>query len=260
MLIDTHCHVYSDQFDSDRPAALERAGAAGVARMIAIGYDLPSSRAALALAQESPAVWASAGIQPHYAQTTGDADLAELRRMLAHPRVVALGEIGLDYSHDRAPHDLQEALFRRQLSLARELELPVVIHSRDAREDTVRILRDAARGQPGVMHSFSGDWEYAEACLEVGFYLSFSGPLTFKKAAELHEVARRAPLDRILIETDAPYLTPHPFRGKRNEPAYVRYVAEALADLRGLALDQVAAATTANAERLFSRLNGRPER
>jgi TatD DNase family protein len=260
MLIDTHCHVYSDQFDSDRPATLERAGAAGVARMIAIGYDLPSSRAALALAQESPLVWASAGIQPHYAQTTGEAVLAELRRMLAHPRVVALGEIGLDYYHDRAPHDLQEALFRRQLALARELDLPVVIHSRDAREDTVRILQDAARGQPGVMHSFSGDWEYAEACLEVGFYLSFSGPLTFKKAAELHEVARRAPLDRILIETDAPYLTPHPFRGKRNEPAYVRYVAAALADLRGLSLDQVAAATTANAERLFSRLSSGSDR
>jgi TatD DNase family protein len=260
MLIDTHCHVYSDQFDSDRPATLERAGAAGVARMIAIGYDLPSSRAALALAQESPLIWASAGIQPHYAQTTGEAELAELRRMLAQPRVVALGEIGLDYYHDRAPHDLQEALFRRQLSLARELDLPVVIHSRDAREDTVRILRDAARGQPGVMHSFSGDWEYAEACLEVGFYLSFSGPLTFKKAAELHEVARRAPLDRILIETDAPYLTPHPFRGKRNEPAYVRYVAAALADLRGLSLDQIAAATTANAERLFSRLSSGSDR
>ena len=260
MLIDTHCHIYSDQFETDRPATLERAGAAGVARMIAIGYDLPSSRAALALAQESPLVWASAGIQPHYAQTTGDAEMAELRRLLAQPRVVALGEIGLDYYHDRAPHDLQEALFRRQLALARELDLPVVIHSRDAREDTVRILQDAARGQPGVMHSFSGDWEYAEACLEVGFYLSLSGPLTFKKAAELHEVARRAPLDRILIETDAPYLTPHPFRGKRNEPAYVRYVAQALAELRGLALDQIAAATTANAERLFSRLNSGSDR
>ena len=260
MLIDTHCHIYSDQFETDRPATLERAGAAGVARMIAIGYDLPSSRAALALAQESPLVWASAGIQPHYAQTAGEAELAELRGMLAQPRVVALGEIGLDYYHDRAPHDLQEALFRRQLALARELDLPVVIHSRDAREDTVRILQDAARGHPGVMHSFSGDWEYAEACLEVGFYLSLSGPLTFKKAAELHEVARRAPLDRILIETDAPYLTPHPFRGKRNEPAYVRYVAQALAELRGLALDQVAAATTANAERLFSRLNSGSDR
>ncbi|HYF66385.1 MAG TPA: TatD family hydrolase [Herpetosiphonaceae bacterium] len=256
MLIDTHCHLYSDQFDADRAAALERAGAAGVDRMIAIGYDLPSSRSAIALAQESPLVWATAGIQPHYAQVAGDAEMGELRGLLARPRVVALGEIGLDYYHDRAPHDLQEALFRRQLALARELDLPVVIHSRDAREDTIRILGDAARGQPGVMHSFSGDWEYAEACLEVGFYLSFSGPLTFKKAAELHEVARRAPLDRILIETDAPYLTPHPFRGKRNEPAYVRYVAEALAELRGQPLAAIAAATTANADRLFDRLGG----
>ncbi len=255
MLIDTHCHIFSDQFAADQAATLDRARAAGVTRMINIGYDLPSSALAIALAQAQPMVWATVGIQPHYALSTTEADLERLRALLGQPRVVALGEIGLDYYHDRAPHDLQEALFRRQLALARELNLPVVIHTREAQADTLRILQDAARGQPGVMHSFSGDWEYAQQCLEVGFYLSFSGPLTFKKAIELHEVARRAPLDRIVIETDSPYLTPHPLRGKRNEPAYVRYIATALAELRGVPLEVIAQATSANAEQLFSKLS-----
>src|SRR5262249_41637177 len=156
--------------------------------------------------------FAVVGIQPHYAAEAGDEWLREVQQLAAHPRVVAIGEIGLDYYHDRAPHDAQERLFRVQLALARELRKPVVIHSRDAHADTVRILHDAARSQPGIMHSFSGDWAYAEACLEVGFMLSFSGPLTFAKAADLHEVARRAPLDRILTETDSPYLAPHPLR------------------------------------------------
>lgn len=254
MLIDTHTHVHSDQFNDDRSAVFERAQAAGVTRMINIGYDLPSSRASVALAQSQPMVWASVGIQPHYALNTGETELAQIRELLAEPRVVALGEIGLDYYHDRAPHDIQEQLFRQQLAMARELDFPVVIHSRDAVADTLRILDSAARGQAGVMHSFSGDWAYAEACLDVGFYLSFSGPVTFKKAVELQEVVQRAPLDRILIETDAPYLTPHPYRGKRNEPSYVAYVAEAIARLRDLSLDEVATITTANAERLFKRL------
>lgn len=253
-LIDTHLHLNADHFAEDRQAVLEHALAADVRRMINIGYDIPSSAASVALAEAEPMVWAAVGIQPHYATTTSDADLSQIEAWLAHPRVVALGEIGLDYYHDRAPHEQQEALFRRQLTMARSHNMPVVIHSRDAKDDTIRILRDAASGQPGVMHSFSGDWDYAQACLEVGFYLSFSGPLTFKKAIELHEVARKAPLERILIETDAPYLSPHPLRGKRNEPARVRLVAEALAVLRGISLAAVAEATTANAERLFPRL------
>ncbi len=255
-LIDTHAHINVEHYSADRAAVIERALAADVRRIINIGYDLPSSQASVALAQQEPLVWAAAGIQPHYASSTTAADLATLRELLQQPKVVALGEIGLDYYHDRAPHDQQEALFRQQIELARELSLPVIIHSRDAHTDTVRILRDAAQDYPGVMHSFSGDWEYAQACLDVGFYLSFSGPLTFKKAVELHEVAKRAPLERILIETDSPYLTPHPYRGKRNEPAHVRLVAEALAALRGVDLATIAAATTANAERLFTRLKG----
>lgn len=250
-LIDTHAHLHLSQFDDDRAQVLARAAEAGVARMIEIGYDLESSRAALALAEQHPQIYAVVGIQPHYAVEADQSWLATIRALAAHPKAVAIGEIGLDYFHDRAPHDAQERLFREQLALAREVGLPVVIHSRDAQADTVRILRDAARGQPGIMHSFSGDWAYAEACLEVGFMLSFSGPVTFPKATDLHEVVRRAPIERMLTETDSPYLSPHPFRGKRNEPARVRLVAERIAALRDMPLEALAAAVWRNAASVF---------
>src|SRR5262249_124599 len=190
-LIDTHLHLHLAEFDADREQALMRARAAQVAVLVEVGYDLDSSRAAVALAAAHPEIYAVVGIQPHYAAVASADWLAEIRRLAAQPKVVAIGEIGLDYYHNRAPHNAQEQLFREQLAQARELDLPVVIHSREAQADTVRILRDSARGQPGIMHSFSGDWAYAEACLEVGFQLSFSGPVTFAKATELHEVARR---------------------------------------------------------------------
>lgn len=250
-LIDTHLHLHLAQFDADREQAIARAEQAQIGRLVEVGYDLESSRAALELAEAHPAIYAVVGIQPHYASEAGDDWLAEVRRLAAHPKAVAIGEIGLDYHHDRAPHDAQERLFRAQLELARELNLPVVIHSREAQADTVRVLRDAARGLPGIMHSFSGDWAYAEACLEVGFYLSFSGPVTFAKATELHEVVRQVPIDRVLTETDSPYLAPHPLRGKRNEPANVRLVAERLAALRQIELSDLARAVWANAEHLF---------
>jgi TatD DNase family protein len=250
-LIDTHLHLHLAQFDADREQAIARAQTAQVARMVEVGYDRESSHAAVALAATHPAVYAIVGIQPHYA-TQADADwLADIRKLAARPKVVAIGEIGLDYHHDRAPHAAQERLFREQLALAHELDLPVVIHSREAQADTVRILRDAARGQPGIMHSFSGDWAYAEACLEIGFMLSFSGPVTFNKAADLHEVARRAPLDRILTETDSPYLAPHPLRGRRNEPANVRLIAERLAALREIELEDLARTVWANAANIL---------
>ncbi len=251
-LIDTHAHICSEQFAQDRDAVLGRAAEAGVARMIEIGYDLTSSRAAVALAEAHPAIYAAVGVQPNYPQAAAGDWLDELRRLAAHPKVVAIGEIGLDYHWNAAPPDVQERIFREQLALARELGLPVVIHSREAAEDTVRVLRDAARGLAGVMHSFSGGWGYAEACLEIGFSLSFSGPLTFKSAAELREVARRAPVERLLTETDSPYLAPHPLRGRRNEPANVRLVAERLADLREMELPELAAQVWANAVDLFA--------
>ena len=250
-LIDTHGHLHVAAFDDDRNAAWERARAAGVGRLINVGYDLPSSAASIELARARPDVYATAGIQPHYAVTTGPEQLRELRALLAAPKIVALGEIGLDYHHDRAPRPDQRQLFEAQLALARELRLPVVIHSREAHDDTLDVLRRAEHPYPVVMHSFSGDWRYAEQCLAIGAYMSFSGPLTFPKAIELHEVARRAPLDRVLVETDCPYLAPHPFRGRRNEPARVRLVAERLAELRGLDLNEIADAVWRNACAVF---------
>ena len=252
ILIDTHAHLHLEQFAADRGAVFERATAAGVGRIIEIGFDLVSSRAAVALAAAHAQVYAVVGIQPHYAQEADDAWLAEIRQLAAAPKVVAIGEIGLDYYWDKAPHADQERLFRTQLALARELALPVVIHSREAQADTLRILDAAARGQPGVMHSFSGDLAYAQACMEIGFMLSFSGPVTFSKATALHEVVRQVPLDRILTETDSPFLAPHPHRGKRSEPRYVKLVVEQIAALRDTPLDTLAAAVWANAERVFA--------
>jgi TatD DNase family protein len=250
-LIDTHAHVHATAFDVDRAAVLERARAAGVLRIINVGYDLPSSRASVELARSHEQVYATAGLQPHYALSTTPEDLDELRELLALPKVVALGEIGLDYHHDRAPRPAQREFFALQLALAEEVALPVVIHSRDAHADTVAVLAEARPSRPIVMHSFSGDWDHAMACLELGAYLSFSGPLTFPKSTDLHDVARRAPLDRLLVETDCPYLSPHPYRGKRNEPERVTLVAERLAFLRGMQPDEIADIVWRNACTVF---------
>lgn len=258
--IDTHMHLHAVHFDPDRAAVLERATAAGVACMIEIGYDLPSSQAALTLATRHAPIYAVVGIQPNYVHQAPADWLAEVRALAQHPKVVAIGEIGLDYYWNHAPHAQQEAFFLAQLALARELQLPVVIHSRDAQEDTLRVLRAAAHGLneragqaglPGVLHSFSGNWDYARACLDLGFLLSFSGPVTFARAHDLHDVARRMPLERMLTETDSPYLSPHPHRGQRNEPARVRLVAERLACLRDMPLPDLAAAVWANAYTVF---------
>lgn len=251
-LIDTHAHLNLEQFAADRETIIERLAASGVQRCIEIGFDLASSRAAIALAQAHSAIYAVVGVQPNHITDLPADWLEQVRYLAAQPKVVAIGEIGLDYYWNKAPADQQEATFRQQLALARELALPVVIHTRDAHADTLRILRDAARGQPGVMHSFAGDWDFASACLDLGFMLSFSGPLTFKRNKELHEVARRAPADMILTETDSPYLTPHPHRGKRNEPVYVRFVLEQLAALRAKSVEEMAAQVWDNAERVFS--------
>lgn len=250
-LIDTHAHLTTEAFAADRADTIARARAAGVARLVEIGYDLASSQAALALAEAEPDIYAVVGIQPNYAHEAPQDWPARLRTLARHRRVAAIGEIGLDYHWMQSPPERQEQLFRVQLALARELGLPVVIHSREAQADTLRVLADAARGLRGIMHSFSGDWEHARACLELGFMLSFSGPLTFPKSAELHAVARRAPADSLLTETDSPYLSPHPQRGKRNEPARVRLVAERLAELRGTPLSELAPQVWANAQRVF---------
>lgn len=252
-LIDTHTHLQSRQFEADRALILQRAAAAGVSRMIEVGYDLATSRAAVALAAQHSHIWAVVGIQPNSLQGLQTDWLPQIRQLAAHPKVVGIGEIGLDFHWKKAPLAAQEQVFRAQIALAQELGLPIVIHSREAQEDTVRILRDLTQEKQlkGIMHSFSGDWDYAKACLDAGLLLSFSGPVTFAKAKDLHEVARRIPLAKLLIETDSPYLSPHPFRGQRNEPARVQYVAEKLAEIRRLPLSSLAAAVWQNASQVF---------
>jgi len=253
-LFDTHCHLDIDSFTEDIEEVIERAAATGVTRMIVPGLDLDNAAAVLALAERFPGVHAAVGVHPNSAAGWCDEWIGRLRELARHPKVVAIGEIGLDYYWDKTPPEVQHKALAQQLELAAELSLPVIIHNREASADVIDMLAASSLNgheRPGVLHSFSGDWATAEAALAMGFYLGFTGPLTYKKADDLRAIAARVPLDRILIETDAPYLTPHPYRGKRNEPAYVRFVAERLAEVRGLSLSEVAEITTANALRLF---------
>jgi TatD DNase family protein len=241
------------RFAPDLPAVLDRARQAGVRRIVTVGTGLASCEAAIALAQRYPGfVWASVGIHPHDAAGANEAALARLEELAKSPGVAAIGETGLDYHYDRSPRDAQRAAFESQIRIALRLNLPVVVHCREADEHCLAILQaHAGRGLRGVMHCFAGDRPRAEALIEIGFFISFAGPLTFPNAGGLRETARRLPMDRLLIETDCPYLAPQPVRGRRNEPAFVRHVAEALAALRGMAADEAAAQTAANAERLF---------
>jgi TatD DNase family protein len=253
MLIDTHTHLDDTRYDSDRDVMIARARDAGVERMITIGCDLATSQAAVALADRYAFVYASVGVHPHEVKHVTDGWYEQLRTLSAHEKVVAYGEIGLDYHYNHSPAADQRARFREQLRIAREVRLPVVIHTREAQEDTVQILKDEwSPDLGGVFHCFSGDAWLAKDALDLGFYLSFSGILTFQNAGMLRDIAKTVPTDRILIETDCPYLTPAPHRGKRNEPAYVWYVADSLARIFGAAdIEAVAESTTANARRLF---------
>jgi TatD DNase family protein len=255
-LVDSHAHLDFPHFDQDRQAVLERAVEAGVAWILNVGADLASSRRAVALAAREPRIWAAVGVHPHDAATLTPAALAELQALAQEPRVLAIGEIGLDYYRDLSPRPQQRRAFEAQLALARELSLPVIVHDRDAHADILSILRTAAQ-QPGadlrgVMHCFSADLDFARQVLDLGFYVGIAGPVTYPHAEALVEVARLAPLERLLIETDCPYLAPQAQRGRRNEPAYVRLVAERIAELRGLSLEQVGRRTSENACALFS--------
>ncbi|MCW5848628.1 MAG: TatD family hydrolase [Anaerolineae bacterium] len=266
MLVDTHCHLNLVQFDADREAVLDRARAAGVERVVVIGIDRATNREVVELAERHSEVYAVVGYHPNSADEFDAQALDQLRHDLRHPRVVALGEIGLDFYWDRQPREVQAEVFQAQLDLAVDLGQPIVVHIRsrpepghDAHTATWDILQPwAARhpwrgtGRPlGVLHCFSGDAALADAALQAGFYVGVDGPLTYKNGKALQALAQTWPLDRVVIETDAPYLPPHPHRGQRNEPAYVRLVAEKLAELHGLSLDKVALTTTEAAERLF---------
>jgi TatD DNase family protein len=260
MLIDSHAHLDFPQFDDDRDAVIERARRTGLAAIINVGTDLDSSERTVELAARYPMIYAAVGVHPHDARTLSPATLDRLAELAAGEKVVAIGEIGLDYYRDLSPRDLQRDAFRRQIRLAVEMGLPVIIHDRDAHGEVMEIMRQEDAGQVGgVLHCFSGDQEMAREGLEMGFHIAFGGPITYG-GKKKQEIARQIPVNRILIETDCPFLTPVPHRGERNEPAYVRYTAEKLALLRSIEPDEAAAATSGNAARLFGlALPERPE-
>jgi TatD DNase family protein len=250
-LVDTHCHLDFEQFDADREAVLQAAREAGVVRVLIPAVDLATSRRAVELAERYPDVRAAVGVHPNYTQGFSDETLAELRDLAQHPKVDAVGEIGIDLYWKTVSQSEQTFAFRAQLALAQELGRPVIIHDREAHAPVMAELSLAAPEAGVVLHSFSGDQALAEAALAAGYYLGVDGPLTYKKNDDLRAIFRAAPADRILVETDAPYLTPQARRGTRNEPAYVRFVAERLAEIRGQPLAEMAAITTGNAARLF---------
>ena len=256
MLIDTHTHLDDPRYDADRDTTIERARQAGVGAFVTIGCDLATSRSAVTLADHHPDIYASIGVHPHEVKHIADGWYDKLRRLAQNQKVVAYGEIGLDYHYNHSTPKEQRERFREQVQLARELRLPVIIHTREAQEDTISILKEEKAAEVGgVFHCFSGDAWLAKDALDLGFYLSFSGILTFQNASMLRDIAKQTPLDRVLIETDCPYLTPVPHRGKRNEPAFVSHVAQQLAEIHPeLSLDQISQATTENAKRLFTKL------
>lgn len=263
MLVDTHAHLDFPEFKGDRDAVVQRALESGVSRILAVGVDLPSSRAVVVLAEKYDSVSAAVGVHPGDASKWNDSVAKQLATLAQHPKVVAIGEIGLDYYRDRSPRELQRQAFQGQLDLAASLGLPVIVHDREAHQQTLMALRswatrpdvrgnqDYATNGLGVLHCFSGDLALAEQLLALGFCISIAGPVTYPKSGQLGYLARKLPLSGLVIETDCPYLTPQAWRGRRNEPAYVRAVAEKIAELRSVALETVAEATTANARRLF---------
>jgi TatD DNase family protein len=254
-LIDSHCHLDSPEFDGDRDEVIARALDAGIERMMAIGTGSgpPDLEAATRLADKHDAFYATAGIHPHDAVKATAGDLKHVADLLAHPKVLAVGEIGLDYHYDFSPRDTQYAIFIQQMAIAAEARKPIVIHTREAWDDTIALLEQhwKPHGLGGIMHCFSGGPDEAQRALELGFYLSFGGIVTFPKSLAIQEAAKQAPRDRILLETDAPYLAPVPKRGKRNEPALMVHTARRLAELRGESLDDVAQITTENFARLL---------
>jgi TatD DNase family protein len=254
MFIDSHAHLDVPQYDADRAEVIGRARAARIDTMLEIcGSDIAkgSLDVGIKLAEEYPFIYAAVGVHPHEASLYDEALERKLIEMSGHEKVIGWGEIGLDYYYDNSPRDVQRRVFRRQVELGRASNLPIIIHTRDAEEDTMAILRDAPPGTSGVIHCFTGTQELAEAAIRMGFYISFSGVLTFKTAGDLREVARDTPLDKILIETDCPFLAPVPHRGKRNEPAFVKETAAKLSEIKGANIDEIARITSANFKRLF---------
>ncbi|MEI2442775.1 TatD family hydrolase [Priestia megaterium] len=252
MLFDTHVHLNAEQYEDDLQEVINRALEKDVQNMVVVGFDEPTIKKAIQIAETYDFIYASVGWHPVDAIDMTDEHLAWIEELAQHPKVVALGEMGLDYHWDKSPKEVQKDVFRRQIRLARKVNLPIIIHNRDATEDVVTILKEEhVEEVGGIMHCFTGSIEVAKQCMDMNMYISFGGPVTFKNAKKPKEVATELPLDKLLIETDCPYLTPHPFRGKRNEPGYVSYVAEQIAELKGITYEELADITTANAKKLF---------
>lgn len=252
MLFDTHAHLNAEQYNEDLEQVIERAKSEKVEKIVVVGFDRPTITRAMELIEEHDFIYAAIGWHPVDAIDMTDEDLAWIKDLSQHEKVVAIGEMGLDYYWDKSPKDVQKEVFRRQIALAKEVNLPIVIHNRDATEDVVTILKEEGAAEVGgIMHCFTGSLETAKACMEMNFYISFGGPVTFKNAKKPKEVVKEIPSDKLLIETDCPYLTPVPFRGKRNEPSYVKYIAEQIAELREISFEELAELTTKNAKKVF---------
>nr|WP_058006100.1 TatD family hydrolase [Heyndrickxia oleronia] len=252
MLFDTHVHLNDSQYDLDLKEVIQNAQNAGVKKMVVVGFDRPTINRAMELIETYDFLYASIGWHPVDAIDMSDEDLIWIEELTKHPKVVALGEMGLDYHWDKSPKEIQKEVFRKQIRLAKKVKLPIVIHNREATQDIVDILKEEdAQEVGGIMHCFSGSPEIARECINMNFYISLGGPVTFKNAKKPKEVALEIPLNRLLIETDCPYLAPHPYRGKRNEPAYVKLVAEQIAEIKGISFEEVAKQTSLNANKLF---------
>lgn len=250
MLFDTHAHLNDDRFDEDRESLLTSFKENGISYVCEIGFDLESSKKALELSEKYDFIYAVVGVHPHDSSKLSDEGLLQLEKLLSHKKAVALGEIGLDYYYDNSERDVQRHWFAKQAELAKSLKCPISVHTRDAMEDTLNILK-AHGGGDGIIHCYSGSKESAKILLDMGYYLSFAGPVTFKNANTALDVIRYVPTDRMLIETDSPYLAPVPYRGKRNCPLYVREVAVKIAEIKGMEFEEVAKITTANAKKVY---------
>ena len=255
MLVDSHCHLDFADFDVDRAELLTRARATGVASMVTISTRIKKFPQIAAIAESDPDIWCSVGTHPHNAHEEPDTSVADLIALAQHPKCVAIGEAGLDYHYDKSPRDVADRVFRVHIAAARETGLPLVIHARDADDDMIAVLRDeTGKGAfPAVLHCFSSGAELARVGVELGLMVSFSGILTFKNSEDIRVIAKTVPLERLLVETDAPYLAPPPYRGKRNEPAYVAETAKVLAEVKGVSADEMARITTDNFFRVFTK-------
>ncbi|MBI3814356.1 MAG: YchF/TatD family DNA exonuclease [Nitrospinae bacterium] len=251
-MIDTHAHLEMSQFDGDREDVIKRAGDAGLSLIIDVGSDLTGSKTAVEIAGKYDFIYASVGIHPHEAKEITAETYKEIKRLLTNPKVIAVGEIGLDYYKDYSPRDIQQREFINQIRLAKEFKKPIIVHSRDAKDDTLRILKDEGVSQTGgIMHCFSADEDMAKQCMDMGFYISFAGPVTYPNADKLRRVVKSVPVSRLLTETDCPYLAPQQVRGKRNEPVYVRYVIEKIAEVKGLSIEDIKRTIRLNVCNLF---------